>query len=81
MYIRQTIYLEIIKRAIGKYKYKNKFKKIKYFFFNCFLLIVKLIINITMLKFKIILNNEPVINCSFSDPNNGFKNFPINKSK
>ena len=41
---------------------KNKFKKIKYFFFNCFRLIVKLTINITMLRFKIILNKEPVIN-------------------
>ena len=34
-----------------------------------------------MLKFKIILNKEPAIKCTFSDPNNGFKNFPINKSK
>ena len=34
-----------------------------------------------MLKFKIILNKEPVIKCTGSDPNNGFKNFPINKSK
>ena len=75
MYIRQIIYLEIMKIAIGKYKNKNKFKKIKYFFSNCFLLIVTLTINITILKVKIILNKEPVIKCSCLDPSNGFKKF------
>ena len=70
-----------MKRAIGKYKNKNKFKKIKYIFSNCFLLIVIFTINIIMLRFKTILNKEPVTKCTFSDPNNGFKNFPINKSK
>lgn len=42
---------------------------------------VILTINITILKFKIILNKEPVIKCTGSDPKNGFKNFAINKSK
>jgi len=57
-----------------------KFKKIKSKIFNCFLLIIKLEINITMLKFKIILNNDPAIILILLFPNNRFKFLPKNKS-
>ena len=59
----------------------NEFKKIKYILGNCFLLDIRLIINITMLIFRTILNNEPVTTWIWSDPNNGFKNLPNIKSK
>ena len=41
----------------------------------------RLIIKITMLIFKTILKNEPAINWSGSDPNNGFKDRPVINNK
>ena len=37
----------------------------------------ELIINMTILKFKIMLNKYPVINCIWLNPKYGFKLFPI----
>ena len=60
---------------------RNELKKIKYVFGSWCLLIIRLIIKTTMLIFKTMLNNEPVIIWIRSDPNNGFKNLANIKSK
>ena len=81
MNIKYFVYLKIKYSAKGKYINSNKFKKIKYFLGSCLLLIKRLKVNIIMLIFKTILKNEPDIIWSLSVPKNGFRNFPIIRSK
>ena len=81
MNIKYFEYLKKKYRAMGKYINSNKFKKIKYFLGSCLLLTIRLKVNIIMLIFKTILKNEPDIIWSLSVQNNGFRNFPIIKSK